>query len=350
MNRMTRRTFVGRCAALALPLAGGCAPPRDGYFRFMTSWTAEPEHGGFYQAAATGLYSAAGLEVDLRAGGAQINPLQMLLADRVDAILGFDIQTLLGIANQLPIVTVAACLQSDLQGVMTHPDVASLSDLKDRTILVNATGNASWWPWLRTRYGLRDDQTRPYSDNLQPFFAAPRIATGGYLTSEPFRAEMAHVPVNFFRFGDLGYPPYGATIVTTRSVIRRRPHELRQFVRASLEGWRDYLADPSAGNAMIRRLSPQVSAAQMTYAVGRIKAAQLVDGGDAKRFGIGTMSAERWEATADMLAATGLTRGEVPWQEAFTTLFVADLRIGAAASNKVAPRDRAALKDGGASA
>ena len=34
---------------------------------FLTSWFAQAEHGGFYQAKATGLYEKAGLEVCWRA-------------------------------------------------------------------------------------------------------------------------------------------------------------------------------------------------------------------------------------------------------------------------------------------
>ena len=33
---------------------------------FLTSWFAQAEHGGFYQAKATGLYEKAGLDVTLR--------------------------------------------------------------------------------------------------------------------------------------------------------------------------------------------------------------------------------------------------------------------------------------------
>jgi NitT/TauT family transport system substrate-binding protein len=36
---------------------------------FLTSWFAQAEHGGFYQAKATGLYEKAGLDVTLKMGG-----------------------------------------------------------------------------------------------------------------------------------------------------------------------------------------------------------------------------------------------------------------------------------------
>ena len=47
---------------------------------FLTSWFAQAEHGGFYQAKATGLYEKAGLDVTLKMGGPQVNGAQLLLA------------------------------------------------------------------------------------------------------------------------------------------------------------------------------------------------------------------------------------------------------------------------------
>jgi hypothetical protein len=47
---------------------------------FGTNWKAQAEHGGFYQAVATGLYRKAGLDVTIRMGGPQVNHPQLLAA------------------------------------------------------------------------------------------------------------------------------------------------------------------------------------------------------------------------------------------------------------------------------
>ena len=44
---------------------------------FLTSWFAQAEHGGFYQAKATGLYEKADLDVTIKMGGPQINGIQL---------------------------------------------------------------------------------------------------------------------------------------------------------------------------------------------------------------------------------------------------------------------------------
>ena len=55
----------------------------------IMSWVAEAEHGGFYQALATGIYARHGLDVTIRQGGPQLNTGQMLAAGAVDFRVGF---------------------------------------------------------------------------------------------------------------------------------------------------------------------------------------------------------------------------------------------------------------------
>jgi NitT/TauT family transport system substrate-binding protein len=62
----------------------------------MTNWYAQAEHGGFYQALATGLYKKEGLDVTLKMGGPQVNGMQLLAAGQTDCFMGYDVQTMKG--------------------------------------------------------------------------------------------------------------------------------------------------------------------------------------------------------------------------------------------------------------
>ena len=114
---------------------------------FLTSWYAQAEHGGFYQAKATGLYDKENLDVTIKMGGPQVNGMQLLLGGEADVIIGYDFQVLNGVSKGLPVTTIATSFQKDLQGMMTHADVKDLGDLKGKTILVATSG--------RTRAGGR---------------------------------------------------------------------------------------------------------------------------------------------------------------------------------------------------
>ena len=294
---------------------------------FLTSWFAQAEHGGFYQAKATGLYEKAGLDVTIRMGGPQVNGMQLLLAGETDFMMGYDLQVLKMLEQGLPVVTVATSFQFDLQGMMTHDDVASLADLKDKTILVATSGRTTWWPWLKAKYKYTDGQTKPYTFNLQPFFADKNVVQQSYPSSEPFQAKQQSVPVKFFLFARDGYPPYGTTMTTTRSFVEKSPDATARFVKASLEGWKSYISDPAPANALIKADNPKMSDAQIAFAIEQLRALKVLDGGDAQTMGIGIITEARWKATYDFMVAAGLLKPEVDWRHGFTDRFVKALKL-----------------------
>jgi NitT/TauT family transport system substrate-binding protein len=315
---------------VAIALAALCitaAAQAQDKVTFLTSWYGQAEHGGFYQALATGLYKQHGLDVNIRMGGPQVNGMQLMMAGQADMHMGYDFQVLKSLEQGLTPVTVATSFQHDLQGLMTHEDVNSLGELKGKTILVATAGRSSWWPWLKTKYGYSDEQARPYTFNLQPFFADKNLVQQAYLSSEPLQAEKAGIKHRFFLFAHDGFPPYGTTIVATQRLVKEKPDVVLRFVRASMEGWRSYLADPSAGNVLIKKDNPNMTDEQLNYGLAKLKEQRLITGGDASRMGIGAMTDERWKKTHEYMVSAALLKPDVDYRQAFTLQFVKDLRV-----------------------
>lgn len=294
---------------------------------FLTSWYAQAEHGGYYQAVATGIYKKYGLDVTIKMGGPQVNAVQLVAAGQADFMMGKDFQTLAGIEQGVPLVTVAALFQKEPQGMVTHMDVNGLADLKDKTILVATSGRSTWWPWLKLKYGFKDEQARPYSFSMQPFFADSNMAQQGFPSSEPFIAEKAGRKVKFFMFADDGYPPYGNTIVTTQKIVKDKPDLVRRFVKATLEGWKSYLADPAPGNVLIKQDNPKMEDDLLAYGVKKTRELNLFGGGDAARLGAGIMTDARWKATYDFMVTSGQLKPLDNWKQAYTLQFVKDLKV-----------------------
>jgi NitT/TauT family transport system substrate-binding protein len=314
-------------AALIAALAFASSAVAQDKLTFLTSWYAQAEHGGFYQAVAKGIYKKHGLDVTVKMGGPQVNGQQILLAGQADLIMGYDFQVLKGIEQGFPMVVVGTSFQYDLQGMMTHADVPNLGALKGKTILVATSGRSSWWPWLKSKYGYTEDQVRPYTFNLQPFFADKTIAQQGYLSSEPFQAEKNKTPAKFFLFASDGYPPYGSPMVATQKMVKEKPDLVARFVRASVEGWKSYVEDPAAGNALIKKDNPNMQDDQLAYAIAKLREHKLVTGGDAAKLGIGVITEERWKKTYDYMVSQDLLKKDVDWKQAFTTQFVRDLKV-----------------------
>ena len=313
-------------ATIALAAMAFVAQAQD-KVTFLTSWYAQAEHGGYYQAVATGIYKKYGLDVTIKMGGPQVNAVQLVAAGQTDFMMGKDFQTLAGIEQGVPLVTVAALFQKEPQGMVTHMDVNGLVDLRDKTILVATSGRSTWWPWLKLKYGFKDEQARPYSFSMQPFFADNNIAQQGFPSSEPFIAEKAGQKVKFFMFADDGYPPYGNTIVTTQKMVKDKPDVVQRFVKATLEGWKSYLADPAPGNVLIKQDNPKMEDDLLAYGVKKTRELNLFGGGDAARMGAGVMTDARWKATYDFMVTSGQLKPLDNWKQAYTLQFVKDLKV-----------------------
>lgn len=294
---------------------------------FATDWLAQAEHGGFYQAVADGLYRREGLDVTLRMGGPQVNGMQLLAAKQIDIAMADGLQVLAAVEQGIPLTAFAATFQKNPTVVIAHPGVARLAELKGRPIAIGAASNTTFWPWLKQKYGFTDDQKRPYGFSVQPFLADPALSQQGFATSEPFSIEQAGITPVVFLLADLGYPPYSEVLVVTRETLGKRRDALVRFMRASAEGWRRYLANPAAGNALIRKDNPEMSDALLAYGHRKMREYAIVEGGDARTTGLLGMTDARWRATVDFLRGAGLTQPGVDYATAWTLDVARDVKV-----------------------
>lgn len=300
-------------------------------FSFTSNWYAQAEHGGFYQALAGGLYKKQGLDVTLKMGGPQVNIMQLLAAGRSDCVMGYDMQTFSAWEQGVEAVTVAAAFQKDPLVLIGHPETYKrIEDLKGKTLLISPAGYTVQWPWLKAKFMLDDRQRRPYSFSIQPFMADPNIVQQGYLSSEPYAIEKeGKFKPSVFLLSDFGWPPYSTTIVCLAKTVKQRPQAVAAFVKASMQGWKDYLqGDPKAANALIKQDNPAMTEDRLAVGIRLLKESGMVFGGDAATRGVGIITDERMKATYDTMVMLGqLNPKKVELKRSYTTQFVKDLKI-----------------------
>jgi NitT/TauT family transport system substrate-binding protein len=328
---MPMKTRATRILALAVAALGASAAQAQEKFTFLTNWYAQAEHGGFYQALASGLYKKEGLDVTIKMGGPQVNGMQLLAAGQTDCFMGYDSQTIKAWENGINAVTVAAAFQKDPQVLIGHPGVVNkMEDLKGKTILISSAANTTYWPWLMATYKLDASQARPYTFNIQPFIADKNLVQQGYLSSEPYAIEKeAKFKPTVFLLSDYGWPPYSTTIVCMEDTVKKKPKAVAAFVKASMQGWKDYLkGDPSAANAMIKKDNPNMTDDKIAVGIKLLNETGMVFGGDAAKMGVGIVTDERMKKTYDMMVAMKLLDpSKVDLKKTYTTEFVKDLKI-----------------------
>jgi len=326
----SRRLILAGGVATTMTALAGCfrseAPVDDQgrvRIRFATDWRAQAEHGGFYQALASGAYEKRGLNVQIVQGGPGVNVPQLLAAGAVELGMGsnsfipFNL-----VAEGAPVKAVAAFFQKDPQVLIAHPDpdLTGIADLAGRPFLLADASITAFWVWLKAKYGFTDDQVRKYTFNPAPFLADERAVQQGYLTSEPYTIEqVGGFEPRVFLLADEGYPSYAAMVLAPDGFARDNAKALRSFIAASAEGWRDYMnGDPAAANALIKRDNPDMTDAILTQARDAMNTNGIVEGGDAALYGLGAMTQERWQAFFDATSSAGVYPAGLNWRNAFT--------------------------------
>src|ERR1700693_1631097 len=321
------RALTAILLTMAMGLSPGRAQTTLDKVSFGTNWVAEAEHGGFFQALADGTYRKFGLDVTIVQSAPNDNNRMLLIAGKLDffmaanTLMSFD-----AVANKVPVVTVAAIFQKDPQVLLTHPEskIARLEDLKPLTLFVSKEGISSYFQWLKSEYGFSEEKVRPYTFNPQPFLADKQSAMQGYVTSEPYAIEKsAGFKPGIILLSDYGFNTYSTLIETRGDLIDKKPDLVQRFVDASIVGWYHYLyGDNAPGNAMIKKLNPEMTDDLLAYSVAKMKEYGIVDSGDALRDGIGAMSDERVTSFFQKMVRAGVMRPDIDYRTSYTLRFV----------------------------
>lgn len=316
--------FVAALAALCACSQGQPAGgPQKTQIRFATDWLAEAEHGGFYEALATGEYAKRGLDVRIIQGGATVNVPQLVASGAVELGDGSNSFIVMNLANaRAPVKAVAAFMQKDPQVLLAHPDagINSLADMKGHPILISDASRTAFWPWLKAKYGFSDAQVRSYSGDSREFIYNPKSVQEGYLTSEPYTIQKtAGFAPKVFLLADQGYPSYAAMVLAPDSLIQKNPAAVRAFVEASAVGWKNYLhGDPRPADALILKANPEMTEDLLASARDKMRQYGLVDGSDAAKLGIGAMTDQHW---ADFFKVAS-DKGSANYKDAFSLEFL----------------------------
>jgi NitT/TauT family transport system substrate-binding protein len=232
------------------------------------------------------------------------------------------------VRNEVPTVVVAAIFQKDPQALIAHPGQGyeHFEALRDAPVaLIAKDGQFTWWQWLKSAYGFRDEALKPYNYNLGPFLANPRAIQQGYAVAEPIYVEnQGHFRPVVHLLADHGFSTYSTLIETRTRTVAERPDLVQRFVDASIIGWVNYLyGDRHAANVAMLRENPEMTEAEIEASVALMRSNGIVDSGDSIDRGIGAMGEARIRDFYGQMVKAGLYRaGEVDLSRVATLQFV----------------------------
>lgn len=294
---------------------------------FGTNWLADPEAGGYYQALADGTFEKYGLDVKILPGGPSSNGGLLLISGKIEFYMGGDVLgDFYNVEHELPTVTVAAHFQKNPLIMMAHPNAGmeKWEDLPKATAIVSKGALATYYSWMRTAWGFKDENVKPYNYNSATFISDPHSIQQGYLTAEPYSVEaQGHFKPNIFLLSDYGYSSYATTVIARKDLVEKQPDLVQRFVDASTLGWYHYLyGDNKKANDAIKKDNPEMTDDQIAYSIAKIKEYGIVDSGDTLTKGIGAMSDEHMKDFFEKMVKAGLVKADLDYKKGYTLQFV----------------------------
>jgi NitT/TauT family transport system substrate-binding protein len=294
---------------------------------FGTNWLAEAEHGGYYQAVVDGTYAKYGLDVTILPGGPQANNRLLLATGKIEFYMGGNmIQAFTAVEEKIPTIVVAGDFQKDPQIFMSHPGVGldKWTDLPKATAFVGKEGLVSFYQWMHSAYGFKEENVKPYTFNAAPFIADKQSIQQGYLTAEPFAVEKeGGFKPNIFLLADQGYSTYATTIETRADLVANKSDLVQRFVDASAVGWYHYLyGDNAQANAAIKKDNPDITDEQIAFSLAKLKEYGIVDSGDTLKLGIGAMTDARMKDFFEQMVKAGVVKADVDYSKSYTLKYV----------------------------
>jgi NitT/TauT family transport system substrate-binding protein len=234
---------------LILSACGQSQPAEMTHVRLPMGFVADPQYAPFYTAVDKGYYADEGIEVEFDYSF-ETDGVVLVGADELQFAIVSGEQVVLARAQGLPLVYVLAWFQRYPIAVISEVEagISKPADLAGRTVGLPGFFGASYvgYAGLLAASGLELADTNANEigfNQMESLLTGQSEAVVGYANNEPVQLTARGRAVNVIYVAD--YIDLVANgIITNESTIANNPKLVEGFVRATLRGLADTLADP----------------------------------------------------------------------------------------------------------
>ncbi len=282
------------------------AQERD--LKFTLDFIPLGRHAPWYVALAKGYYREEGLNLSIVPARGTADSIRALESGIVD--LGFiDVPSLVAVgADTTTIRMVAVNYQMPPYSVFSLNPGANITRPQDMAGKEFSAGNASLIPRIHQAFmkqnGLDPSSLKIVSldpASLVAALAARKIQSIGLfaMSETAIRRAVKDAEVKHMLLADHGLDIYANGIGVKEDFLQKNPDVVRRFVRASLRGWKDALANPEEAAALqvqhVKALNPQVIAEELQV----VRRLAVVP--DTEKNGYGYMDREKLRRTVEFV-------------------------------------------------
>jgi ABC-type nitrate/sulfonate/bicarbonate transport system substrate-binding protein len=326
---------VRRLALLAAVIVAACGAPASApspapteKVTFMGGFKPQADlpFVAVYVAQDKGYFRDQSLEVEIQHATSGEN-VQLLATNRVQFSTGSPGDVMKRVASAgVPLVSIAQIGQRDEQSFAVRADspIRTLKDWEGRLVGYKSTVSADYLALLQVG-GVDRSKVKEVAVGFDPrVLADGRVDVYPVFTAnEPDTLARLGVPVRLFDPTSLGVPGLGLSFVTNQQMVDTKSDVVARFLRASLRGLADAIADRDAAIDVVMKFAPGEDRAHQRYMLDtEIDAAQ----NDLTRVnGIGAMDRTRYVGLRDFLLQYGGIPKTVDVDAVFTDRFVKTL-------------------------
>ena len=245
-------------AAAAFALSAGLAQAAD-KVTLQLKWVTQAQFAGYYVAADKGFYAEEGLEVEIKAGGPDIAPPQVLAGGGADVILDWMTSALATREKGLPLVNIAQPFKSSGMMLTCRKDtgITTPEDFRGKTIGVWFFGNE--YPFLSwmSQLGIPTDGSEQgvtvlkQGFNVDPILQGQAACISTMTYNEYWQVIDAGLSADdlvVFKYEDQGVATLEDGIYVLESALEDAAFrdKMVRFVRASMKGWKWAEENPDA--------------------------------------------------------------------------------------------------------
>ena len=252
------RTTAIFAMATMLALSAGSAEAAD-KVTLQLKWVTQAQFAGYYVAAEKGFYGEEGLEVEIKAGGPDIAPPQVLAGGGADVILDWMPSALATREKGLPLVNIAQPFKSSGMMLTCRKDtgIKAPEDFRGKTIGVWFYGNE--YPFLSwmSQLGIPTDGSAEgvtvlkQGFNVDPILQGQAACISTMTYNEYWQvidAGLSPEDLVVFKYEDQGVATLEDGMYVLESALEDAAFQDRmvRFVRASMKGWKWAEENPDA--------------------------------------------------------------------------------------------------------
>jgi ABC-type nitrate/sulfonate/bicarbonate transport system substrate-binding protein len=292
----------------------------------MLDWVPNTNHSGLFLAQSAGYFAEEGLQVEIVQPG-EVYAEQAVASGAADFGISFQEQLTLAIADDVPLVSIAAVLQHNTSGFASRDELGVRSPADWEGLRYGAFGSPFEAPTLQ-RLMACDGGDVSQLEIVETGFTDPlallqqeRIDLAWIFYGwQGIQAEQAGVGLDIVHMDaqfDCIPDYYTPVLITNSATIEGRPEVVRRFLRAVSRGYTQAAADPQAAAAALLEAAPELDPALVGASQAWISPRYQAE---APRWG--EQSAARWQAYADWMAEAGILAAPIDMSSAFTNEFL----------------------------